>query len=50
MDKPLYDKLEVFLKKLKDICDGKSFPFTFTVRDPSGNSHVQNLCAPNPDP
>jgi len=25
-------------------------PFKFVLRDPSGNSFVQNLNAPNPDP
>ncbi len=49
MDKPLYDKLEVFLKNLKDMLEGRKFPFTVILRDPSGNSHIQNLCAPNPD-
>ena len=29
--------------------DGRRYPFTFIVEDPSGNSFVQNPNAPNKD-
>ena len=33
-------KIDEFLGKLRDKMDGKSFPFTFEISDPSGNSFV----------
>lgn len=42
--------IDDFLAKLHDIKDGKVLPFKFFLKDPSGNSFVQNLHAPNPDP
>jgi len=29
-----------YLQKLKDMCDGKAFPFTLVLRDPLGNSFI----------
>lgn len=34
---------------MQDFIDGKCFPFTFIVNDPSGNSFLQNPNAPNRD-
>jgi zinc finger protein len=34
---------------LQEYIDGKRFPFTFIVEDPSGNSYVQNPNAPSKD-
>ncbi len=34
---------------MKNMREGRDFPFTFEVNDPSGNSFVQNPNAPNPD-
>ena len=42
-------KIDEFLKKLTDMQEGKTLPFTFEVSDPSGNSFIQNPNAPNPD-
>jgi len=50
LNKELHDKLVIFLEKLKNILDGKSFPFTVTLKDPSGNSYIESLNAPKIDP
>ncbi|GFV39138.1 zinc finger protein ZPR1 [Trichonephila clavipes] len=42
-------KLEEFLEKMSKLKSGDS-PFTFVLRDCSGNSFVENLKAPLPDP
>ena len=34
---------------LSDYLEGKT-PFTLILDDPAGNSNIENLCAPNPDP
>jgi zinc finger protein len=37
------------LKKIQNLKDGKSYPFTFTIDDPSGNSYIKNPNAPAKD-
>lgn len=44
-----FQKINEFIDKLKDCLELKT-PFTFTVDDPSGNSYLENLHAPEPDP
>jgi zinc finger protein len=44
-----YEKLEVFLRKVKTYLDGEKFPLTIKVRDPSGNSCIKNPFAPRQD-
>ena len=43
-------QIDAFLEKATEYMEGKVFPFTFTVTDPSGNSFVQNPDAPKVDP
>lgn len=43
------ERLISFLAKLRDLKSGAT-KFTFSLKDPSGNSFVENPCAPNPDP
>jgi len=38
------------ISSLTDLALGESPPFEMVVDDPSGNSFVENLCAPSPDP
>lgn len=49
-DAVIYEKIELFLSKLKAIASGEVFPFTFILDDPSGNSHIKNPHAPKEDP
>ena len=42
-------KLDEFHKRFNDILEGKS-PVTLILDDPAGNSYVQSLTAPDPDP
>ncbi|KAK3912499.1 Zinc finger protein ZPR1 [Frankliniella fusca] len=42
-------KLDDFHKKFQDILQGKD-PVTLVLDDPAGNSYVQSLTAPDPDP
>jgi len=35
-------KIDEFLEKLKVYMEGKKFPFTFVVTDPSGNSYISS--------
>lgn len=35
---------------MQSYMEGNLFPFHFSIDDPSGNSHVQNVYAPNDDP
>jgi C4-type Zn-finger protein len=42
-------KLKNFLEKLKIYSEGKHFPLTFKLRDPSGNSNIKNPFAPRID-
>ena len=50
MDPVLHDKIEAFLIKFKEYLDGKNYPFTISIRDPSGNSFISNPNAPKEDP
>ncbi|XP_015910984.1 zinc finger protein ZPR1 [Parasteatoda tepidariorum] len=43
------EKLAEFLLEINKLKDG-NHPFTFALRDCSGNSFLQSLSAPNPDP
>ena len=38
------------MNKLQEYSSGKTFPFTFIIDDPSGNSHIKNPYAPQADP
>jgi len=49
LDPPLADQIDAFVTKLKTLKSGES-PFTLHIRDPSGNSFVENLLAPKEDP
>ncbi|KAI8924546.1 ZPR1 zinc-finger domain-containing protein [Entophlyctis helioformis] len=49
MQPDLHDKIVDIIATLQQYMDG-SQPFTVTVDDPSGNSYIESLCAPNPDP
>ena len=42
-------QIDEFIERLKALREGRNFPFTFEVEDPSGNSFVQNPNAPNVD-
>jgi zinc finger protein len=42
-------KLKTFLEKLKTYSEGKHFPLTLRLRDPSGNSNIKNPFAPKID-
>lgn len=33
-------KLDEFIEKMKEFQEGRKFPFTFEVLDPSGNSFI----------
>ncbi|RKP08715.1 ZPR1 zinc-finger domain-containing protein [Thamnocephalis sphaerospora] len=48
-DAALYLKIEELLAKLRGYLELKE-PFTLKLDDPAGNSYIENLCAPNPDP
>lgn len=42
-------QIDEFIEKIAAYREGRVFPFTFEVYDPSGNSFVQNPNAPNAD-
>lgn len=42
-------KIDEFIQKIQEFIDGRRFPFTFIMEDPSGNSFVHNPNAPNKD-
>lgn len=44
-----YEKLEIFLTKVKEYINGEHFPLTVKIRDPSGNSNIKNPFAPKMD-
>jgi C4-type Zn-finger protein len=44
MDPESYDKIQTFLEKLT-ACRELAAPFSVELRDPSGNSYVENLSA-----
>ncbi|GFO47007.1 Zinc finger protein zpr1 [Plakobranchus ocellatus] len=48
--KGVTSKLDVFCHKLEDIIKGKVRGYHFVLDDPAGNSFIQSLCAPEPDP
>ncbi|KAI9137930.1 ZPR1 zinc-finger domain-containing protein [Paraphysoderma sedebokerense] len=48
-DEATYNKIEAIISKLRTYMEGNE-PFTITVDDIAGNSYIENLCAPNPDP
>ncbi|KAF0683709.1 Aste57867_24271 [Aphanomyces stellatus] len=50
IDPATTQRIDDFLAKLAMMGAGITLPFTVIVRDPAGNSHIENLCAPNPDP
>lgn len=43
-------KLAFIIEQLKLIASGKRLGVSFELKDPAGNSYVQNLYAPDPDP
>ncbi|GFR80236.1 zinc finger protein ZPR1 [Elysia marginata] len=43
-------RLQAFCQKLDDIVSGKIKGYHFVLDDPAGNSFIQSLCAPDPDP
>jgi len=49
LDPALADQIAEFVGKLKKLTSGSS-PFTLRIRDPSGNSFVENPLAPKDDP
>ena len=49
IDPEVHDKIQAFIGRLQSLLDGTT-PFTFILSDPSGNSHIENKFAPNPDP
>ncbi|KAF9425706.1 nucleolar zinc-finger protein [Entomortierella beljakovae] len=48
MDETLYNQIEVVVKKLQDCIENK-IPFTIILDDPTGNSYIESLDAPNLD-
>lgn len=44
-----YNKIVQFLEKVKLYSEGKQFPVTIKLRDPSGNSTIKNPYAPKLD-
>ena len=49
MHPELYQQINGVIATLTEYQQGTK-PFTLTLDDPSGNSHIENLCAPLPDP
>ena len=43
------EQIDVFIGKMTNMREGRDFPFTLELTDPSGNSFIQNPNAPNPD-
>ena len=44
-----YQKIQEFLEKVNLYAEGKQFPLTIKLRDPSGNSNIKNPFAPRLD-
>lgn len=44
------EAVEKFLDRLRAFREGRHYPFTLILDDPSGNSFLENLKAPQPDP
>lgn len=49
-DSSTHSKLKDFLEKLSEIIDGKTLGVEIILDDPAGNSFIQNVHAPDPDP
>ena len=41
--------MESFLDKVREYIEGKKFPLSVKIRDPSGNSNIKNPYAPRLD-
>ena len=50
MDPEGHAQIEGFIAKIQSLRQAGEVPFTLILRDPSGNSFVENVNAPNPDP
>ncbi|KAJ2745427.1 nucleolar zinc-finger protein [Coemansia sp. BCRC 34301] len=50
----VYEKIEILIANFRTVLDlpeqSGETAFTVVIDDPTGNSYVENLCAPNPDP
>jgi zinc finger protein len=46
----VFAQVDAFLSRLRACADGTSLPFTLTMRDPSGNSFLENPVAPKVRP
>ncbi|XP_048773274.1 zinc finger protein ZPR1-like [Ostrea edulis] len=49
-DKKTADKIELFCKEIQKIISGERLGDHFILDDPAGNSYLQNVYAPDPDP
>ena len=49
VDPEVAEKIDAFIVRLQGCLNGTT-PFTFVLSDPTGNSHIENTYAPNPDP
>jgi zinc finger protein len=45
-----FTKIQVIVTRLTEYLTLEACPFTIAFNDPSGNSYVENLMAPSPDP
>ena len=50
VDSASADAVEAFLGKLRALREGRAYPFTLILDDPSGNSFLENPLAPRHDP
>ncbi|ETV86962.1 hypothetical protein H257_01984 [Aphanomyces astaci] len=50
IDPATTQKIDEFLANLALMAAGITLPFTVIITDPAGNSHIENLHAPNVDP
>ncbi len=48
-DESLWQRIQAIINQLQVFVDGAQ-PFTVVLDDPSGNSYIENLAAPKPDP
>lgn len=49
IDPEMAQKIDEYIGRIQEYIDGKKYPFTFILEDPSGNSFIQNPNAPNTD-
>ena len=49
LNEELYTQIESVIQTLQSYTDNAQ-PFTLTLNDPAGNSYIENLSAPQPDP